>query len=85
MEWYWLLQKGHHIINMFVALGHHHMHHNSQANKIIIDQVFITKIKNAKLSIFLPPFLATSTKNGENHQPQITTKEEADQRIESPS
>jgi hypothetical protein len=32
---------------MFMALGHHRMHHNSQANKVITDQVFITKIKRA--------------------------------------
>jgi hypothetical protein len=33
------------------------MHHNSQANKIITDQVFITKIKSAaKMRILLPLF-----------------------------
>jgi hypothetical protein len=41
---------------MLMALGHHHMHHNSQENKIITNQVFITKIKNAKLAILLPLF-----------------------------
>jgi hypothetical protein len=69
------------------------MHHNSQANKVIIDQVFITKIKRAPegYQAKLPscqsfsPFLATSTKNGENQQPQITTEEESDQRIDTPS
>jgi hypothetical protein len=49
---------------LMMALGHHRMHHNSQANKVITDQVFITKIKSpsglpsqaAKLTILLPLF-----------------------------
>jgi hypothetical protein len=93
MKWYCYYNKGHHIIKLFMALGHHRMHHSKHSwNKVITDQVFIKKLKapegnQAKLPSCqsFSPFLATSTKNGENHQPQITTDEESDHRIETPS